>query len=177
VLDQPCGGLREHHRARGRHRFHPLRHADLLTDCGVTEWARTDFTGDHLTGVESHSQLQIHTVAVFDLGGQTSCFLLDVQRRQTAANSVVLQRHRRAEHSHDAVAGELCNRAAVTLHNGGAAVGQVGHDLAQPLRPDGRGDVHRVDHVGEQNSDLLVLRMGFAVLDWCTTAMTKPGVL
>jgi hypothetical protein len=47
-----------------------------------------------------------------------------------------------------------------------AAVGEVGHDLAQPLRPDGRGDVHRVDHVGEQNRDLLVFRVDIAVLDW-----------
>jgi hypothetical protein len=40
------------------------------------------------------------------------------------------------EHGHDAVGGELVDRAAVALHNGGGAVGQVGHDLAQPLRPD-----------------------------------------
>jgi hypothetical protein len=32
-------------------------------------------------------------------------------------------------------------------------------------------------NVGEQNSDLLVLRVDIAVLDWCTAAMTKPGVL
>jgi hypothetical protein len=27
-------------------------------------------------------------------------------------------------------------------------------------------DVHRVDHVGEQNRDLLVLRVGIGVVDW-----------
>jgi len=31
--------------------------------------------------------------------------------------------------------------------------------------PTGRGDVHRVDHVGEQNRDLLVLRVGITVVD------------
>jgi hypothetical protein len=32
-------------------------------------------------------------------------------------------------------------------------------------------------NIGEQHRDLLVLRMGIAVLDWGATAVTKPGVL
>ena len=64
---------------------------------------------------------------------------------------------RRTEHGHDAVAGELVHRAAVALHHRGRTVDQLGHDLAQPLRTDRRGDVHRVHHVGEQDRDLLVL--------------------
>jgi len=31
--------------------------------------------------------------------------------------------------------------------------------------------------IGEQHRDLLVLGPGIAVLDWCATAVTKPGVL
>jgi hypothetical protein len=34
-----------------------------------------------------------------------------------------------------------------------------------------------MNNIGEEDRDLLVLRMGIAVLDWRTTAMTKPGVL
>jgi hypothetical protein len=34
-----------------------------------------------------------------------------------------------------------------------------------------------VDHVGEENRDLLVLGPGIAVLNWCATAVTKPGIL
>ena len=48
ALDQPRGGRAEHHPARRGHRFHPLRHPDLLTDGGVTQRARTDLTGNHL---------------------------------------------------------------------------------------------------------------------------------
>ena len=44
-----------------------------------------------------------------------------------------------------------------------APVDQRGHDLAQPLRPDRRRDVHRMHHVGEQNGDLFVLGPGIAV--------------
>ena len=117
ALNQSRGGRAEHHPARRSDRFHPLRHPDLLTDRGVTERARTDLTGDHLTGVQAHPQLQVDTVAVLDLGGKPLRLLLNAQRRQTGANSVILQRHRRAEHRHDPVAGELVHRAAVALHH------------------------------------------------------------
>ena len=160
-----------------RHRVHPLGDTELLTDGGVTQRPRPDFTGDHLTGVQSQAQLQLHPVAISDVDSKPLRLFLNPQRRQTGANSVVLQRHRRAEHRHDPVASELVHRAAVPLYNCGTAVGKVGQDLAQPLRPDGRGDVHRVDHVGEQNRHLLVLRPGFADLDWRATAVAKPGVL
>ena len=49
AIDQSCGGRAEHHPARWSYRLHPLRHSDLLTNRGVTQSARTDFTGDHLT--------------------------------------------------------------------------------------------------------------------------------
>ncbi len=123
-------------------RFHPLRHADLLTNGGVTERPRTDLTGDHLTGVKSHPQLQIDLVAVFDLSGKPRVLILNAQRRQTGTNSVVLQRHWRTEHRHDPVAGELVHRAAVTLYYCRSTVDQVGHDLTKPLGTDGRCDVH-----------------------------------
>ena len=57
VFDQSGGGLVEHHSAGRCHRFHALSHTDLFTDRGITQSARTDLAGDHLTGVESHSQL------------------------------------------------------------------------------------------------------------------------
>src|SRR6516164_7261647 len=98
-----CRGA-EHHRARRGRRLHSLRHADLLTDGGVTEWPGTDFTGDHLTRVKSHSQLQLHTVALADVDGKPLCLLLNSQGRQTSPNGVVLKRHRRAEYRHEPVA-------------------------------------------------------------------------
>ena len=70
MFDQSRGGLAEHHPARWGNRFHALSHPDLLTDRGVTQSTRTDFTGDHLTGVRADSQPQVHTVAVVDLDGK-----------------------------------------------------------------------------------------------------------
>ena len=64
AINQSRGGRAEHHPTRRGDRLHPLGHPDLLADGGVTERPRTDLTGDHLTGVQSHPQPQIHTVAV-----------------------------------------------------------------------------------------------------------------
>ena len=117
MFNQSRGGVAEHHPTRRSDRFHPLCHPDLLTDGGVTERPRTDFTGDHLTGIEADPQLQFDTVALLDLSGKPLRLLLNAQRRQAGANSVILQRHRRAEHRHDPVAGELVHRAAIALHH------------------------------------------------------------
>jgi hypothetical protein len=73
---------------------------------------------------------------------------------------VILQCQRRTEHRHDPVAGELVDSAAVSLHNPSRTVDQLGHDFAQPLRTHCGGEVHRVDHIGEEHGDLFVLRMG-----------------
>ena len=40
-----------------------------------------------------------------------------------------------------------------------------------------RGDVHRLHHVGEQNRDLLVLRVFSGLGDRCATSVTKPRIL
>ena len=84
----------------------------------------TDFTGDQLTGVQAHPQLELHTVAVVDFNGESLGLFLDAQGRQAGANSMVLQRHWRAEDRHDAVAGELAQlsrrSASPRLWNGPA---------------------------------------------------------
>jgi hypothetical protein len=79
-------------------------------------------------------------------GCRTTVVLALPRPTPTGTNGMVLQRHRRTEHGHDPVAGELVRRAAVPLYN--------------------CGDVHRVDHIGEENRDLLVLRLGITVFDW-----------
>ena len=117
LLDQVRGGLAEHHPTRRGDRLHPLRHAHLLTDRGVTESTRTDLTGDHLTGIESDTQLKVYTVALSDVDGKPLGLLLNSQGSQTGTNSVVLQLHRRTKHRHDPVAGELVHRAAIALHH------------------------------------------------------------
>jgi hypothetical protein len=40
----------------------------------------------------------------------------------------------------------------VPLNHHCRTVDQIGHDLAQPLRTDRRGDVHRLQNIGEQRT-------------------------
>ena len=75
ALNKSRGRRAEHHPTRRSDRLHPLSHPDLLTDGGVTQRPRTDLTGNHLTGVKSHPQLQVHPVA------------LSARRRQAALAS------------------------------------------------------------------------------------------
>ena len=89
---------------------------------------------------------------------------------------MVLQRGWRAEHRHDAVAGETVDRAAVPLNHHCRTVDQIGHDLAQPLRTDRRRDVHRMHHIGEQHRHLLVLRRSGGLCDRRTALVTELGV-
>ena len=70
-------GRAEHHTTGRGHRLHPLGHTDLLTDGGVTQCTRADLTGDHLTGVQPHPQLQLHPVAVTDANGKPLRLLLN----------------------------------------------------------------------------------------------------
>ena len=57
VADQPGRRFAQHHPARRGNGLHPLGHADLLTDGGVTRCARADFARDHLTGIQPDPQL------------------------------------------------------------------------------------------------------------------------
>ena len=174
VLDQPRGRLRQHHPARRGHRFHPLRHTDLLPDRGVTERPRTDLTGDHPTGVKSHPHVEIHTVALSDFDGKPLRLLLNAHGRQAGTNGVILQRHRGAEHRHHPVAGEL-HAPAVAAHHRRPALHQLGHDLAQPLHIQRRRDVHRAHHIGEQHRHLLVLRRSSGRCKSRTALATELG--
>ena len=157
VLDQSGRRHAQHDPARRRDGLHPLGHPDLCTDCGVAELTRADAARDHLAGVQPDPQSQLDTVAFGDLDSKPHRLLLNVQGRQAGSDGVVLQGDGSAEHRHDPVARPLCDRAAVPLDNRRAAVGEAGHDLAQPLRAHCRGNLHRVHHVGEQHRHLLVL--------------------
>jgi hypothetical protein len=102
VFDESGSGLTEHHPRRRSDRLHPLSHPGLLTDSGVTERPRTDLTGYHLSAVQAHAQPKVHTVAILDLGRKPLGLLLNARRGQAGPHRVILQRHRRTKHGHDA---------------------------------------------------------------------------
>jgi hypothetical protein len=142
VLDEPRGGVTQHHATFWRHRFHALRHTNLLADDGVGRCPRIDFTGDYLTGIQTHAQPQLNPIVAFDLSRQGARFALDVQRSKACPNSVVLKRKRRAKRCHDPVAGELVDRAAIALYDGGCMPGELAHDLPESFRTYRRRKIH-----------------------------------
>jgi hypothetical protein len=79
AINQSGGGRAEHHPTRRSDRLHPLSHPDLLANSGVAERPGTDFTGDHLTGVQAHPQPEVDTVAILDPGREPLRFLLNAQ--------------------------------------------------------------------------------------------------
>ena len=102
VSHQLRGRIAQYHPTRRCHRLHPLSHADLLTDGGVSQRPRTDLTGNHLAGIEAYPQPEVHAVKVSDVDGKPLCRFLKPQGRQAGTNGVVLQRNRCTEHGHDA---------------------------------------------------------------------------
>jgi hypothetical protein len=170
VFDQPRRRLAEHHSTRLRDGLHPLSHADLTADCGVTAWPGADLTRDDLARAQAHSQLD------GDIVGRGS-LALDIQCCQARAKSMVLQRYWCAEDRHDAVTGELVHRPAIPLHHGRTTVKQLGHNVVQPLGAHSGGDIHGSHHIDEQHRDLFVLGGSMSRRDGCTTLEAELGVL
>ncbi len=70
---------------------------------------------------------------------------------------MVLVRDRRAEQRHDAVAGELVDRALEAVDALAEDREEALHDLAPLLGVAALGEVHRAHHVGEQHRHVLAL--------------------
>ncbi len=174
VTDQMRGGVADHHPAGRCDRFHPLGHTDVHADGGVTTWAGIDVARDDLTRVQPDAQPEVDAVTRQRLGGQRAHRMLDVQRRQAGAKSVVLQSDWRPEQSHDAVAGELVDGAAVPLHHSGGPVEHGGHDVAQSFGVEAGRQIHRAHDVGEQHRHVFVLGRRRGVGDRSTTAVAEP---
>jgi hypothetical protein len=103
--------------------------------------------------------------------------LLDVQSRQASAKGVILQRDWRPEQRHDAVTGELVDRAAVASSNRCRAAEDVAHYLAQPLRSQGRGNRQGIHYVGEQHGHLLELRQLSRFRRRLAACVAEPGAV
>ena len=149
----------EHHTTWRRHRLHPLQPFRPAHRWRCTQRTRTDLTGDHLTGVQAHTHPQVHTVASWTSAASRFDLALEHPRRaRQATNSMVLQRHGAPNTAMMPSPVKLPTVPPYRLHHRRAKVDQIGHDLAQPLRTDGRRDVHRMHNIGEQHRYLLVLR-------------------
>jgi hypothetical protein len=109
--------------------------------------------------------VQLDTVALSDIDGKPLPLLLNPKAARQAR---IAWSSNAVGAPNTAMTPSPVNLSTVPIafHRCRAPVGEVGHDLAQPLRTHRSRDIHRMHHIGEQNSDLLVLRVGIGVVDW-----------
>ena len=150
--------LGEVDRARGGELLHPLRQPHRVPERGPRGAAvLADRADDDLARVEPHPHAELEPLTASQLrrvGGQLA---LQVERRQAGAPRVVLVRHRRPEDRHDAVAGELVDRALEAPDARGEDGEEPVHDQLPRLGVELLGQLHRAADVGEQDRDLLAL--------------------
>ena len=84
---------------------------------------------------------------------------MEMKSRVAGAPSVVLVSDRRPEKRHDAVAGELVDRALEAVDAGAENREEAVHDPPPLLRVALLGELHRAHHVGEQHRHLLALAL------------------
>ena len=137
-------------------RFHALRQADRVSLRRVVHaQIVADLADHHLARVEAHATRERRRRAGRAPRRRSAQLVAQMQRRVAGALRVVLVRDRRAEQRHDAVAGELVDRALEAMH----AVGEDREEAIEDLVPlfgiELLGELHRALHVGEQHGDLL----------------------
>ena len=116
-----------------------------------------DLSDDHLARVDPHPHRETQPLRSADLDRVGGELALQRERRPARALRVVLVRDRRAEQRHDAVAGELVHRALEAVNAVAEDREEAIHDRPPQLRVGLLGQIHRADHVGEQDRDLLAL--------------------
>ena len=120
-LDMPLGEARDARRhedgARPGELLHAAGEVRARADRGVVHGeAAADRADDDLPGIEADADARRDAPARVQLAPVALERLLHAQGGVTGADGVVLERHRRAEQRHDAVAHHLVHRALVLAH-------------------------------------------------------------
>jgi hypothetical protein len=151
---------RDQDRSRHGHLLHPGGHVGRLPDRGVVHpEVGTDGAHDDLARVEPDADVHRHTLPSPQLVRVPRCPLLHPEGGVAGPHRVVLERQRRPEQGHDAVAEDLVDGPLV-------AVDGVHHELEDGVeeRPGLLGievgeQLQRALDVGEEHGDLLALAL------------------
>ena len=158
ALRQRRGVLGDVHRARPRKLLHALGEAHGVADGRVGHGeVLADRAHHDLAGVQAHAHGEADTVRALHVRGEDRELFPEVHGGVAGAARVVLVGDRRPEERHDAVAGELVDRALEAVDAAAQDRHEVGHEPSPGLGADALGEVHRADRVGEEHGDLLAL--------------------
>jgi hypothetical protein len=138
-------------------RLHALSQPDRVAHGGVLHLALVaDRPDDDLAGVDPDADGEVDALGAH-LGRQLGDTVDHRQRGAAGALGVILACDGRAEQRHDAVAGELVDRAVGVVDGVGEHLEEAVHQLAPGLRVELLCEVHRSLDIGEQHGDLFAL--------------------
>jgi hypothetical protein len=148
--------LRKVDAIRRRDLLDARREADGTSLGGVIHAQIVADLSDHdLAGVEPHAHGEAQAAGAAELARVARELLGQGQRGMAGALRMVLVGDRRAEQRHDAVAGELVDRALEAMDAVRQDREEPIHDAVPFFGVDALGEIHRALYVGEQHRDLL----------------------
>ncbi len=118
-----------------------------------------DAADDDLAAVQAHAHRQVETVRQAQLVGIAAHFLLHLQGGVGGVAGVILERARRAEQRHDAVAGVLVDRALEGVDDAREDAEEAVENLVPEFRAGLLGQPGRSLDVGEQHRHALALAL------------------
>ena len=125
-------------------------------------------------GVEADPQLRPQAMFACEIAAGAAQPLQDRQRRATRPQRRVLERDRRAEDRHDAVAGKALDHAALLAHGFFHQLRQASHQGKGSFLSGFFRESREADHICEQDRDLPAFRF-HAVLREATSANVTRG--
>ena len=123
----------------------------------VAPQVATDAPDHDLAGVEAGPRHEVEATLAVELAAIRSEPVAERECREARAVGVVLVGGRRAEQRHDAVAGELVERAPEAVHGLAGDGEEALHDVVPVLGVHLRREADGALHVHEQHRDLLAL--------------------
>ena len=109
-------------------------------------------------GIKADPQLRAHPMFAFKFAARVSQPFQHRKRRAARPQRRVLERDRRTEHGHDAIAGKTLDDAAVLVHGIFHQLGEAAHQRKGPFLSRLLGKSREAHHVCEQDGDLPAFR-------------------
>ena len=153
---RPVGILGDHDRARLGERLHARGQVHDVAVGGVIHpQIVADPPDHHRPGVQTDPQPHRHAVLVLDLAVVAADRLLDRQRRVHRPHRMVLERDRRAEQRHHAIAEIAVDGPFVAMHRVGGQLQHPVHQQVQLFRVEFLRQRRGIGNIGKQNGDEL----------------------
>src|SRR5437016_1098902 len=157
---EPMRGLTNQDSARRRVRLQPRRQIDRLALCRVVHAeVVADLPHNDGARVQPDAHREVDPALAAQRLGILALRALDRDGRRHRPHRVILKGDRRPEERHDAIAGELVDRALVAVHSLHEVYEGPVHDTVEVLRIESGRKRREADTIDEQHRHLLALAL------------------